>query len=90
MLAFHGETAADEEEGTASEGDDADEGRNEVLLFGSDLERAEIDGFFRGGEADALSDEDEKADDDEKETDDEFRIHRKSGSRSRGWWGRVP
>jgi hypothetical protein len=85
VLAFHGETAADEEEGTASEGDDADEGRNEVLLFGSDLEGAEIDGFFRRGEADALTDEDEKADDDEKETDDEFRIHRKSGSRSRGW-----
>jgi hypothetical protein len=85
VLAFHGETAADEEEGTASEDDDADDGRNEVLLFGSDLEGAEIDGFFGGGKADALTDEDEKADDNEKETDDEFRIHRKSGRRSRCW-----
>ena len=85
VLAFHGETAADEEEGAASEDDNADDRRNEVLLFGSDLEGAEIDGFFGGGEADALADEDEKANDDEKETDDEFRIHKKSGRRSRCW-----
>lgn len=46
-----------------------------MLFFSGDLEGAEIDGFLRGGEADALADEDEDADGDEEETDDEFGIH---------------
>lgn len=57
--AFSGKACADEEKGATCEGDDADNLRDKVLLFSGDLKGAEIDGFFGGGEGDALADKDE-------------------------------